>query len=277
MARSLRGDLAISLRGTMSVFNKPITTADGQRNKYLYSFSGADADAFCWFPQAPELLSPLSSVHTISVSVHESKGQARALGYRGIKGLARGVRTIAGSLILTVINDHPLRELQEQYVDAFVKGDYPEPNMGWSLDRHRVGVGSLWANYDYSNRLAVLLPPFNLAVQYVSEMGKQWDPTKGQRAEGAGWMLEGVEFLDEGQVTSVNDIVTEMTFSFIACDFKPFTYYDIDSSEEAQTYLANEGEQQHDSVMSGLAQEQGFIPVGISGEIDGYLPGRKKY
>lgn len=259
----------------MSVFNKPITTSDGSRNKYLYSFSGADADMFCWFPQAPELISPLSSVHTISVSVHESKGQARALGYRGIKGLARGVRTIGGSLILTVINDHPLRELQDQYVAAFVDGEYPEPSMGWSLDRHRVGVGSLWGNYDYRNRLAVLLPPFNIAVQYVSEMGKVWDEERGERAEGAGWMLSGVEFLDEGQVTSVNDIVTEMTFSFLACDFKPFTYYDTTASEEAQTPLEDERAQQHDAVMQDLARSQNFIPPSISGEIDGYQPGKR--
>lgn len=261
----------------MSVFDSPIKTSDGSRKKYLYSFSGADADMFCWFPQAPELLSPLSSVHTVSVSVHESKGQARALGHRGIKGLARGVRTIGGSLILTVINDHPLRELQDQYVAAFIDGDYPEPNMGWSLDRHRVGVGSLWGNYDYKNRLAVLLPPFNLSVQYVSEMGKQWDEAKGQRAEGAGWMLSGVEILDEGQVTSVNDIVTEMTFSFLACDFKPLTYYDIDSSDEAQAFLADAGAEAHDEVMQNLARSQGFVPVPIDGSIDGYMPGRDRY
>lgn len=231
----------------MAVFNKkPETQAPGStgsRNQYLYSFSGADADTLVWFPQAPELISPLSSVHTISVSVHESKGQARALGHRGIKGLARGVRTIAGSLIVTVINDHPLRELMDQYRAAFIEGRYAEPQMGWSLDRHRTGVGSLFNNYDYTNRLAVLLPPFNLAVQYVSEQGKPFDPVRGERPEGAGWMIQGLEFLDEGQVTSVNDIVTEMTFSFLACDFKPWSYYDTTASVEALTYQYEEARQ----------------------------------
>jgi hypothetical protein len=197
------------------------TTTPGQSWPYLYSFSGADADTFVWFDRGPELIDMLESVHTISVSVHEAKGQARALGYRGIKGLARGVRTIAGSMILTVVNDHPLRTLMMQR-DAIWGANDP---LGWSLDRDRVGTGTLFNNYDYVNRMAVLLPPFNLAVQYVSEAGPQFRAELAERPEGAGWMLKGVEFIDEGQVTSVNDIVTEMTFSFIACDFKPLAYY----------------------------------------------------
>ena len=194
---------------------------------YRYSYSGADAETFVWFDAAPDLLLPLESVHTVSVSVHEAKGQARALGHRGIRGLARGVRTIAGSIILTVINDHPLRPLLDQYFDIWGTSD----PLGWSLDRHMVGVGSFLDNYDYTNRLAVLVRPFNLAMQYVSETGPLFNEAEGERPEGAGWMLRGVEFIDEGQVTSVNDIVTEMTFSFIACDFKPFAYYDIRPSE----------------------------------------------
>ena len=194
----------------------------GRSTKYEYSYSGADADSFAWFPRNPDQLVHFDSMHTISVSVHEAKGQARALGRRGIKGLARGVRTIAGSIIMTVVNDHPLRGLMYAYADTYGTRD----PLGWSLDRDLVGTGSFFNNYEYVNRLAVLLRPFNLAVQYVSEMGPPFDAATGQRAAGAGWMLEGVEFIDEGQVTSVNDIVTELTFSFIACDFKPFSAYD---------------------------------------------------
>lgn len=203
----------------------------GRSNNYLYSFSGADADTFAWFPDSSNVIH-LEAMHTISVSVHEAKGQARALGHRGIKGLARGVRTIAGSIIMTVINDHPLRELLSSYIDTYGGGD----PLGWSLDRHLVGVGTFLDNYDYTNRMAVLLRPFNLAVQYVSEMGPMFDPVKGQIPEGAGWMLEGVEFIDEGQVTSVNDIVTEMTFSFIAHDFKPLAFH---GTREAYRYVGN--------------------------------------
>ena len=220
-------------------------------NTYRYSYSGADATTLVWFDQKPELISRLSSVHTISVSVHESKGQARALGHRGIKGLARGVRTIAGSLIVTVINDHPLRELIDQYNALGSK-----PQLGWSVDRHQVGIGTLQNAYDYTNRLAVLLPPFNLAVQYVSELSQPADlgTYSGETPDLAGWRLQGVEFLDEGQVTSVNDIVTEMTFSFIACDFNPWSYTGAVINESARVdevdIFTEADHQQIDSMMS---------------------------
>jgi len=205
-------------------------------NKYKYSFSGADARVFAWFPQVPSQLQALESVHTLSISIHEAKGPARALGFRGVKGYARGVRTIAGSLIMTVVNDHPLLPLHEQYVHNFVNpGRSPEPPQGWSLDRHRSGVGGLFNNYSYNNRIATLLPPFNLAMQFVSETGPEFlsynsaDPVLAQLSEnpeGAGLMLTGVEFIDAGLVTSVQDIVTEMTFSFVACDYKPLSGFD---------------------------------------------------
>ena len=199
----------------------PSTNPAGRNSAYLYSFSGADADMFAYFPENPSKIVHLESAHTISVSVHEAKGQARALGHRGIKGLARGVRTIAGSLIMTVINDHPLSELLTSYWDIWG----PDDPLGWSIDRNLVGTGSARSQFEYSNRLAVLLRPFNISVQYVSEVAPLYDERKGDVAEGAGWLLRGVEFIDEGQVTSVNDIVTEMTFSFIAYDFKPLRAY----------------------------------------------------
>jgi len=221
----------MSLSSPLPSYNPP-----GRNSKYLYSYSGADADTFAWFPDAPEELIHLQSVHTVSVSVHEAKGQVRALGHRGIKGLARGVRTIAGSIIMTVINDHPLRELMNAYASIYGTQD----PLGWSIDRHMVGTGSFLNNYDYTNRLAVLLRPFNLAIQYVSEVSPLYDESKGETPDGAGWMLQGVEFIDEGQVTSVNDIVTEMTFSFIACDFKPFSLYtNRGISAEEMAYLDN--------------------------------------
>jgi len=221
----------------MGIFKKqPVNTATGRQ--YKYSFSGADAKVLVWFQQTPHLIRQLESVHTLSVSVHEAKGQARALGHRGIRGLSRGVRTIAGSLIMTVINDHPLRALHEQYDEAFVRGGYREPTPGWSLDRHRTGVGTLFNNYSHNNRLATLLPPFNVALQFVSEAGAPFrdynsDPSLSsisEHAEGAGAMIVGMEFLDEGHVTSVQDIVTEITFSFIAHDYKPLSYFSIDDA-----------------------------------------------
>jgi hypothetical protein len=243
----------------MGIFEKqPVNPSTGRQ--YKYSFSGADAKVLVWFQQTPHLIRPLESVHTLSVSVHEAKGQARALGHRGIRGLSRGVRTIAGSLIMTVINDHPLRALHDQYNEAFIAGGYREPTPGWSLDRHRIGVGTLFNNYSYNNRLSTLLPPFNVALQFVSEGGPPFrdynsDPALSsiaEHAEGAGAMIVGMEFLDEGHVTSVQDIVTEITFSFIAHDYKPLSYFSADADATVPPPTPVVDLTEHDALMRDL-------------------------
>lgn len=197
-----------------------------------YSFSGADVRAFVYFEGMEDTIRPLEALHTLSISVHEGKGQVRSLGFRGIKGLARGIRTIGGSLILPVIEDNPLRPLMENLRDFVKRNNTYWP--GWSIDRHEVGTGSAFSNnFHFSNRIAPLLPPFNILVKYVSEAAL-WFPsaTKAEvdndlgvstLIEGAGLLLRGVEFLDEGIVTSANDVITETSLSFIARDYKPLS------------------------------------------------------
>lgn len=205
-------------------------------NDTAYSYSGADCTIYTFFPGKGSEFVKLETVHTISISVHEAKGQVRSLGHKGIKGLTRGIRTIAGSIILTVVKDHPLRSLIEDYNKIY---GYPGSVLGWSLDNYNKGIGTLSNNYLYTNRLAVTLPPFNLIGQYVAENSAEFNTNIGQTPENAGWMLVGVEFIDEGQVTSINDIVTEVTYSFIASDYKPLTYHNI--NDNLHTVLLNPG------------------------------------
>jgi hypothetical protein len=197
-------------------------------NDYRYSYSGSDTRAYAWFPQMPAAVNTLESMHTISISVHEAKGQARALGFRGIKGLARGIRTIAGSIIFTVIEDHPMRTMMDTQQSMYDDGIRVP---GWSVD-FALGRGA--ANdvlaLATSNRLCTLLSGMNILLQYVSE-GSKFNETLSDledgkitnvnfSAEGAAALLTGVEFVGEGLVTSINDVVSEVTLSFIATDYK---------------------------------------------------------
>lgn len=231
--------------------------------RYKYSFSGADARMLVYFPQRTDLISYLDSVHTLSVSVHEAKQQVRSLGYRGTKGLTRSVRTIAGSLILTVVNDHPLRPLIDQYNKMIMDlgGDDFDFNplpFGWSVDRDELGVGNYQDIYNFQNRLASLLPPFNILMEFVAEgapvtldetsagplfKAQQENPFDSKLANtkarvlfpGAGLMLQDIEFVDEGFVVSVNDMVTEVTLSYIARDFKPISANTLHDGGQALT------------------------------------------
>lgn len=213
---------------------------------YSYSFSGADAKTFVFFPFAPDMMEPLLSVHTVSVSIHEAKAPARALGHRGIKGVARSVRTIAGSIILTVVNDHPLRPLMSilaAFTDAAESVAEIFPN--WAADNTVAGIGTYKDIYSFQNRISGLLPPFNMILEFVAEnapvildhQGTTYATTiealngeaifshQAQRSlyPSAGMMLEGIEIIDEGFVVSVNDQVTEFTLSYIAKDIKPIS------------------------------------------------------
>lgn len=213
------------------------------KDSYRYSYSGSDARIFAWFLGRPDQVIELDAVHTVSCSVHEAKGDARALGYRNVKGRARGIRTIAGSMIMLVINDHPLRPLFNLW--GRISGDtLPEYNhLGSSLDYNSTGIGKMLDSYHLNTRLPTLLPPFEIGIQYSSELsfskvafGEQHFrnrpvPTsalpRSKQANVAGTIISGIEFVDYGMVTSTNDMVTEVTFSYKAYDHKVLSAVDF--------------------------------------------------
>lgn len=202
-------------------------------SSYVYSYSGTDARAFAYFEGRGDLITPIKSLHTISWSVNEAKGQARAFGYRGIKGFGRGIRTIAGSLILTVIEDNPLAELMDLLEQ--IKSDPSIHWPGWSIDWEDTGVGSGISELDFNRRLAVLFPPFNILIRYVAE-GSKWVPGKTPSdavIPGAATLIKGIEFINEGEVTSISDSVTEATYSWCARDIKTL------SSQQFQAVISN--------------------------------------
>jgi hypothetical protein len=271
---------------------------------YRYSFSGADAKAFAYFPSltnrlraernalkakldtalakaqsidsvgehgfpnpeaaaaqaefstlaglysaAPKGWLPLESLSTISINVHEPRSVVRALGHKGIKGYAGSVRTIAGTLIFTVVEHHPLRELM--LIDE-------EIHSSWSIDHYLSGRGTVTKHDDKYAKTATMLSPFNIVVNYMSECdysrvggSSQFIPISGYSASVE---VEGVQLISQGLVTSVNDVVTELQYQFIANDIKEFAGNTFDSlvNENAVTEL------------SGLSEEQILYEAGIS-------------
>lgn len=202
-----------------------------------YSFSGADSRIFAYYPGLEEHIVELESFNTLSVSVYEAKSQARALGYRGVKGTAGAIRTISGSFIMTVIEDHPLRVLADVTELYLKKENLPWGQ--WSLDKWNNGTGTAMDRNYFYNRLVTTLPPFNLLAIYVSE-GAQFslplsiDSTYTiddiVNIPGAVYLIEGVDFISDGLVTSIHDIVSENTFTYIAQNFMPMSKNDLKSS-----------------------------------------------
>ena len=108
----------------------------------------------------------LESLATISLSIHEPKGMVRALGHKGIKGFSRSVRTIAGTMVLLVVEDHPLAKL------ARARSGITERS-GHSLDL-KSGRGSYRNMSTEQADLGVMLSSlnrhFNVHLRYRSEV-----------------------------------------------------------------------------------------------------------
>ena len=120
----------------------------------------------------------LDSIQTISISINEAKAPARRLGHRDITGMSRSARTIAGTMILTVVDNHPLAKLMvldpQQIVKGFKgsSGGTGVAQFKWFKDQNlgRGGGGSdpLGVGRTYI-RTATDLAPFNIFLEYASE------------------------------------------------------------------------------------------------------------
>ena len=199
-----------------------------------FSYSGSDCRVFA---SKGSSIIELRSLNTISVSVYESKSPVRRLGHRNIVGFTKSIRTIAGSMILTVVEEHPLQELARKFSNENV----------FSLDRD-LGYVEESASLQTvtQNRLSTILPDFDLSLYYKSEAGK--DVYAKSR-------IVGIEFINESIVTSVNDMVTEISLQFVAKDFAEFTGYGtrdqlISRSQQAaeQSELASQDTETVDTI-----------------------------
>ena len=151
-------------------------------NTFYKTFSGSDAVAFLIFPQSKPIL--LGSLSTISHSVYREKKPVPLLGRINTGGYTRGMRSIAGTMVFTLVNQHLIEDLKEQipYLEAH---------------------GKLKADE---------LPFFDIMVVCANEYGAS-----------SQLYIYGAEFYEDGQVISVHDIYIENTFSFVARDIDDFS------------------------------------------------------
>lgn len=198
-----------------------------------YSYSGADCKAVAYFDDdsnysdgASEII-PLEGLATISYSVYEAKSPVRRLGHRAVSGYTKGIRTIAGSMIFLVIEDHPLAGL--------VKSD--RKTEMWSEDNDKKGISYKQINGE-NRYLSTMLKPFNIGLFYKTEVSftdnsNEYEYSTAYKTgfdEMAHLVISGIEIISEGMVTSVNDMVTEITMQFVAHDV-----FNIEKQEEGKS------------------------------------------
>jgi hypothetical protein len=159
------------------------------------SFSGTDISAQIILPSGEKPLS-LGELQTISYSIHRENKPVRTLGRVNPLGWVRGPRTIAGSLIFTVFDSYAFYRLKQ----------YQNLVYGTS--------GATGLATDPMFPLADMLPAFDIVITFSNEYGKF-----------ARMKILGVTIVDEGGTMSIDDLVTEQTYTYMARGIHPITAY----------------------------------------------------
>jgi hypothetical protein len=160
------------------------------------SFSGADTVATMIIPQigpdgkitSPGDVIDIGEIQTISYSIHRENTPIRTLGHSNVRGFIKGGRTIAGSLIFTVFNEYAFYKIK-QYKEYLSRSN------------------------GFFAPLADMLPPFDIVLTFFNEYGNA-----------AKMKIFGVTIVDEGQTMSIDDLITEQTYTFMARGIQPMVH-----------------------------------------------------
>lgn len=134
--------------------------------------------------QLKEKVYTLGSLQTLSISTHQDKKPVRVIGSANALDYTMGQRTIAGSLVFAVFDQHFATEMFNDLKESTGK-DFLLPDE---------------------------LPALDLTISFANEYGR-----KSRMA------IYGVRIINEGQVMSINDLYTENTYQFVALAMEPLT------------------------------------------------------
>lgn len=157
--------------------------------KTYNSYSGSDIVAAINLPifSAPIIIGDLQ---TVSYSIHREVVPVRALGKINPIGFTNGQRTIAGSLIFTVFDRNIVYKILNKVKDL-----------------KDVGLSSV--DKEVQSILMDEMPPFDIIITMANEYGQK-----------SRLVIKGIVIVDEGQVMSIEDMITENTMSYLATDIE---------------------------------------------------------
>ena len=175
------------------------------------SFSGADITVFLVLPGGG--YKEFANLSTISYSSYRDKQTVTPIGQSCIAGVTRGPRTIAGTMVFVVFDK-----------SAFLSV-----------------VGKAYGKESISDRMGFVmvdqLPPLDIYIYMTNEYGIS-----------AHMSIFGVEFLNEGQIHSIDDLYTENTVNYIARSIIPLkpTDYPLKENNVVDNKGAQGSIQPHD-------------------------------
>lgn len=138
---------------------------------------------------------------TVTYSVHREVVPVRSLGFPSPRGYVRGPRTIGGSLVFAVIDLPVLNNVRDDLLEYYRK---VAQSYGWTQP------GPLPPNL-LGRLLADEMPPFDI---YITAFTDRLDSMSAI-------LIHGVQIVNEGQVMSIEDVMTERTMQYVALDVRP--------------------------------------------------------
>lgn len=223
------------MSGNLTAFSQSVSKAG------LMGFSGTDIKAVIRLPAYKkghkrfnsEGIFQLGTLQTISISTYNSKTPVKSLGFKAPLAIARGSRTIAGTMIFNQLNTHvfddesvPLTVTPDKNgLLSYSSGEssyITSSNGPTSIDREK--LKKQW-DFSWDNTLIgeiskpADIPPFDIIIVMVNEAGNM-----------AKIILYGVEIVHDSQTLSIEDIYTEAQYQYIARDIEYFRAKDINEA-----------------------------------------------
>jgi len=165
------------------------------RQAAFQSYSGTDIQAFVYLPlmtkssmrggKSPKKSKLFGTIQTMSISSTRSVSPVRTFGRSSPLAYTRGARTIAGTLVFAAINEDVFQDVYDESI--------AESTLASS-----------------SSLLSDQLPPFSIVITAGNE--------KGGAAVHA---VHGITLVNYGTTYSIDDLYTEVTYTYVATDVIP--------------------------------------------------------
>jgi hypothetical protein len=221
--------------------NSAVTTYTANHSSY----SGCDIVASITIPGISSKSYVIGELQTVSYSIHREVQPVRTLGRINPKGFTSGTRTIAGSLIFTVFDSNLVHKIVN-----IIRGSYLLKD---GENRARYSNDAVIKEWITTRNYSVMdeMPPFDITITFMNEYG----------GDHSTLIIKGVVIVDEGQVMSVEDMITENTMSYMATDIQVLKDDSYKLSGESKASVGNASVQAMGTSAAAAVTLQSSMPT----------------
>lgn len=184
-----------SVGGVDTYLYMTIRYTETQTNKETLEKQNTDKYLYIW----------LGSIISISYSVYRNKKAVHNIGHKTISGFAKGPRYVAGTIVKAMF-------LEDDMMEGLLYLKNVLRKQGQFADELAI-LNMTATPSEMSNLMLDDILSCDINILYMSEYG-----SKGSEPLMIKETIIGATFINNGQVMSVNDLITETTMSYIAKD-----------------------------------------------------------